>query len=279
VAVSLPADGAWRARLEEHGVETLAGDLLDEAFLRSLPAAGAVVFMAGRKFGSADDPALTWALNALLPGLVLRRFAGTPAVVFSTGNVYPLMPAPGPGANERQPPDPVGEYAQSCLARERVTQHCSMADGTPAVILRLNYAVDLRYGVLHDIASAVRRSEPVDLRMGHVNVIWQGDACACALRAIAHAAVPPLLLNMTGLDCLSVRDLAERLGALLGVEPRFANEESPTALLSDARALHALLRPRCVDPARMLEWTAAWLRDGGRGYGLPTHFETRNGAY
>ncbi|MDH3496896.1 MAG: NAD-dependent epimerase/dehydratase family protein, partial [Gemmatimonadota bacterium] len=192
------SDPALRQALERDGIPTVSCDLLDPAALTALPDAPNVVLMAGQKFGSTTDPAATWATNTLLPGLVAQRFADARLVAFSTGNVYPLTPVGRGGSVETDPPGPIGEYAQSALGRERVLTHLARRNGTPMAILRLNYAVEPRYGVLRDIADRVRRREPLDLAMSHVNVIWQRDANAVAIRAFAHCAVPPVVLNVTG---------------------------------------------------------------------------------
>jgi nucleoside-diphosphate-sugar epimerase len=279
IAVSrFQTPGLARA-LIAHGVETIACDLLDAHALANLPDTPNVLLMAGQKFGTAADPAATWALNAFLPAAVIQRFPAARMVVFSTGNVYPLVPAPGRGASESDPVGPVGEYAQSALARERLVTFFAARQGTPAALLRLNYAVELRYGVLRDLADRVVRRQPVDLGMGWVNVIWQRDANAVALRALAHGAVPPLVLNVTGPEQLRVRDLAARLGERLGVSPVFAGREADTALLSDASCCHALLGPPTVSAATALDWVAEWVRGGGGSLGKPTHFDERGGRF
>jgi nucleoside-diphosphate-sugar epimerase len=279
VAVSRFTEPGPRDALAAGGVEIVVADLLDPAALAALPDAPNVVFMAGQKFGTTGNPARTWALNAWLPAQVMQRFRGARVVVFSTGNVYPLVPVTGGGAREDHPPGPVGEYAQSALARERLVTYFGEAHHTPAVVLRLNYAVELRYGVLRDLADRVAARQPVDLTTGWVNVIWQRDANAVALRALADAAVPPLVLNVTGPEPLRVRDLAERLGARLGVAPAFAGREADTALLSNADRCRARFGPPTVAPGTLCDWVADWVRGGGRSLRKPTHYDERQGAF
>jgi nucleoside-diphosphate-sugar epimerase len=261
------------------GVETISCDLLDPHELRRLPDLPNVVLMAGQKFGTASDPATTWALNAFLPAAVIQRFPAARIAVFSTGNVYPLVPAASDGATEDGPVGPIGEYAQSALARERLVTFFAARQGTPVALLRLNYAVELRYGVLRDLADRLLRREAIDLTMGWVNVIWQRDACSVALRALAHVANPPLLLNVAGPEKLRVRDLGTRLGEVLGLAPVFVGEEADTALLSDASRCRARFGPPTVSAATALAWVAGWVGRGGGTLGKPTHFEERGGRF
>jgi nucleoside-diphosphate-sugar epimerase len=262
------------------GVETIASDLLADGALDALPDAPIVLFLAGMKFGSTGDLPATWAMNTFLPGLVARRYAGARIVALSTGNVYPLVPVGSGGATQTAEVGPVGEYAISCLGRERLFSYESARRGTPAALIRLNYANALRYGVVTDIARRVLAGEPVDLAMGHVNVIWQGDSNAQTLAAFAHATAPPLVLNVTGPETASVRDLATRLAVLLDVAPpRFQGQEAPTALLSDASRAWAMFGPPAVPLDTLLEWVAAWLRGGGRLLDKPTGFEKRDGRF
>ncbi|HEX9894490.1 MAG TPA: hypothetical protein VGA78_11235, partial [Gemmatimonadales bacterium] len=214
-----------------------------------------------------------------LPALVAERFPRARIVAFSTGNVYPLSPVSGPGPSESDPTGPVGEYAQSALARERVLEFFSQRLEIPMVILRLNYAVEPRYGVLRDIAEQVRSQQPVDVTMGWVNVIWQRDANAIALRALAHCRVPPLVLNLTGRPALSVRWLAQRFAERWGLEPRFRGDEAATALLSNAARAEALFGPNQVTIDEMMDRVAEWLDQGGRSLGKPTHYEMREGIF
>ena len=278
IGVARFSDGG-EAALRAHGVETVRCDLLDAAAVARLPDAANVVFLAGRKFGSTGDEAATWAVNAYLPGLVCERYRGSRVVALSTGNVYGLTPVVGGGSREEDPPRPVGEYAMSCLCRERVFEHFGRAHGTPVALVRLNYACDLRYGVLVDVARKVWAGEPIDLGMGHFNTVWQGDANAMILRALAHAAGPPWVVNVTGPDVLSVRVVAERFGARMGRLPRFTGTEADTALLSDARRGLELLGPMRIGTDRLIEWVADWLMRGGPSLGKPTHFESRDGRF
>ncbi len=265
--------------LGQAGIDVIRCDLLDTAQLAALPDAPNVVLMAGQKFGTRDDPSATWALNALLPGLVVRRFPTARFVVFSTGNVYPFSDARGSGPTEADPVGPIGEYAQSAVGRERIVTYLATKQRTCCTIMRLNYAVELRYGVLHDLAHRLVRREPIDLSMGWVNLIWQRDANAIALRLLAHAAVPPFVLNVTGSETLGVRSLALELARQLRVEPVFAGTEAPTALLSDASRARALFGAPTVDVGTLCTWVAAWVREGGPSLGEPTHFEEREGRF
>lgn len=268
-----------RAELEEAGVETVATDLMDGTRLASLPEAPNVVYMAGTKFGTTGAEHLTWAMNAYLPGRIAERYPRSRTVVFSTGNVYPLTPVAGGGACEDDPTGPVGEYAQSCLGRERVFEHASRSRGTPVVLLRLCYAIECRYGVLVDVAEAVRDGRPVDVAMPAVNVIWQGDACAYALRALAHAASPPLVLNVSGPETVSVRRLAQRFAELLGTEPRLTGEEGAVALLADSARAHRLFGYPRTTLGEMIELVAAWVRARRPTLAKPTHFQEREGRF
>jgi nucleoside-diphosphate-sugar epimerase len=279
LAASRFTDTAARARLDRAGIETIPADLLDRRQVEALPDAANVVFMVGSKFGTAGAEYRTWATNALVPSWVAERYAASRIVVFSSGNVYPLVPVGSGGATEATPPEPVGEHAQSCLARERIFEHHSRAAGTRVTLFRLNYAVELRYGVVMDVGLAVHDGRPVDLSMGDVNVIWQGDANAYALRALTISDAPPRVLNVTGPETISVRWLAEQLGARLGKEPRFVGEESPTALLSNAaEAFRCFGYPR-VPLGRVLDWTAGWIARGGPTLDKPTHFQERSGRF
>lgn len=271
-------NGAMRA-LQAAGVETIRADLADRAAVAALPEAANVVYMAGQKFGTRDQPTLTWAMNCYLPALCAERYAGVRAVVFSTGNVYPLMPIHGPGARETTPPAPLGEYAMSCLGRERLWEYFGERGGTRMAVVRLNYANALSYGVLTDIARRVWTGEAIDVTMGAVNVIWQGDANRLALAALAHASTPPFVVNVTGTETLSVRALAQELGDRLGRTPTIAGREAPDALLADTTRMREVLGYPHVPIGTLLDWTAQWLRDAGPLLDRPTHFETRNGSY
>ncbi len=266
-------------RLTEHGIEVRRLDLLDPAALQQLPEVPNLIFMAGQKFGTQGNPATTWAINAALPAYVAERFAGTRTVVFSTGNVYPLSPTDSLGPDEDAPVGPIGEYAMSCLARERIFQHYALTRTTPALIFRLNYAVELRYGVLVDTARRVLAGEPVPVAMGYVNLIWQGDASARALQSLAHTRSPAARLNVTGPERLSIRAIAEAFGRHFGRSPVFDGTEAPDALLSNAARSVELFGPPSVSPETLMAWTADWLRRGGRLLGKPTHFEERGGRF
>ena len=280
VAVSRWTSDAAEAALRSAGVQTLRADLRDQRSLAELPDAPNVVFMAGQKFGTSGSPATTWAMNAAVPAFVAERFAGARIVAFSTGNVYALTPSAGGGASESDDPAPVGEYAWSCLARERLFAAGSARHGTPVAIVRLNYAHALRYGVLTDLAVRIVARQPVDLAMGHVNVIWQGDANALALAALAHAAAPePYVVNVAGSDVLRVADLASALGTRLGIEPDFTGTERPDALLSRATRMRELLDHPLMPLDTLLDWVADWVARGGALLGKPTGFERRDGRF
>lgn len=268
-----------REDLHAAGIETITADLLSENSLQNLPEIENVILMAGRKFGSTGNESLTWTMNSYMPGRIAEKFRGSRLVVFSTGNVYPLTPVSHGGATEGSPVAPIGEYAQSCLSRERICTHFSSQFGTPMAILRLNYAIDLRYGILLDIAEKVYTEETVSLEMGNVNVIWQGDANGVALKAFTHCQSPPLILNVTGPETVSIRYLALRFGEIFNKSPRFESEEAPTALLSNAARCHQLFGYPRVSLGQMIEWVAEWVRLGGPTLHKPTHFEVRDGKF
>jgi nucleoside-diphosphate-sugar epimerase len=268
-----------RAELERHGVECIEADLLSRDALARLPDAANVVFMAGRKFGSTGSEWLTWAMNAHVPALVAERFARSRIVAFSTACVYPFVSTSGNGATESVPPTaPSGEYANSCVARERMFEHFSHQYRTPGRLLRLSYAIDMRYGVLHDVAQKVLRREPIDLAMGHANVIWQGEANEWALRALAHCETPTTPLNLSG-PRISVREVANALGRRLGEPPVLQGQEAGTAWLVDCTEAFQLFGPPRVGLEQMLDWTADWVQHGGASLGKPTHYEARDGKY
>ena len=279
IAVARFTNDNLRSQLAAQGVEIVTSDLLEPGALAKLPDVANVIYMAARKFGTTGSEHLSWAINTYLPGLVAERYRNSRIVAFSTGNVYPLRPVQEGGAVESTPCDAQGEYAQSALGRERMFEYGSHRWGTPVTILRLNYAVELRYGVLVDIGRAVFERRPIDLGMGSVNVIWQGDANSACLRSLAHCQSPPLLLNLTGHEILSVRHIAHEFGEHFGIEPSFAFEEAPTALLSDATKAHRLLGRPEVSTGEMIEWIADWIQQGGVMLGKPTHFQTRDGKF
>jgi nucleoside-diphosphate-sugar epimerase len=279
IGVARFSSAGVEAELQRHGIETIRCDLLDEEALRRLPDAPNVLCLAGMKFGATGRESLTWAMNTHLPALVCRKFARSRIVAFSTGNIYGLVPATGGGSLETDPPALVGEYAMSCLGRERVFEHFSRTQGTEIALVRLNYACDLRYGVLVDLGQKVLAGAPVDLGMGWFNTIWQGDANAMTLRCFDHVASPPLVLNLTGPELLNVRETCEKLGKLLARKPIFLGTESPTALLSNARRAFDLVgRPR-VSADQLMAWVAHWLLRGGPTLNKPTHFEARDGRF
>ncbi len=279
IAVARFSQPALRTKLESWGVKTVACDLLDRNALATLPASRNLIFMAGQKFGTTGAPSQTWAMNSYMPALVAERFTEARIVVFSTGNVYPLTPIAQGGAVESDPPEPVGEYANSCLGRERIFEHFSLTRGLRCAIMRLNYAIELRYGVLLDIAVKVQQGQPVDLSMGTANVIWQGDANAQALALLDHCATPPFVLNVTGPETVSVRRVAERFGQILGVAPHFTGSEAPTALLNNAAKAQRLFGYPRVALDQIIDWTAAWVQAGGVTLNKPTHFESRDGRF
>jgi nucleoside-diphosphate-sugar epimerase len=280
IAVSRWTSPAAESALRSHDVETLRADLLDQAAVRALPSVPNVVFMAGQKFGTSGSPAATWAMNAAVPAFVAEQFAGRRVVVFSTGNVYPLTPPAQGGSVETDEPAPVGEYAYSCLARERLFAAASARHGTLVAIVRLNYAHDLRYGVLTDLAVRIAKRQPIDRSMGYVNVIWQGDANAHALAALARTVAPqPFVVNVAGPDVLRVADLAAALGRRLGVEPVLTGTEAPDALLSRGTRMRELLTDPLLPLDVLLDWVADWVGRGGPVLGKPTGFEKRDGRF
>jgi len=280
IAVSRWTNRETARALEAHDVETIGADLLSPRELGALPDVPNVVFMAGQKFGTSGNPSATWAMNAAVPAFVAERFAGVRTVVFSSGNVYPLTPPARGGSRETDPVAPVGEYAYSCLARERIFGAAAARHHTPIAIVRLNYAHDLRYGVLTDLALRIARGEPIDRAMGYVNVIWQGDANVFALASLAKASAPePFVVNVAGQETHRVADLARALGERLGVEPVLAGAEGADALLSNASRMRELVDHPLLPVDTLLDWVAAWVRAGGPLLGKPTGFERRDGRF
>jgi dTDP-4-dehydrorhamnose reductase len=279
IGVARFSDASVRDRLEGWGVETIACDLLDRSAVDALPRVPNIVFAAGHKFGAKDNQGLTWAMNTHVPALVADSFRGARIVSFSTGNVYPLSTIGRQAADERTLPAPVGEYAQSCIGRERMFEYFAAKHRTPGRLFRLNYAIDMRYGVLFDIASKVHRGEPVDVTMGYVNVIWQGDANAQVLRLLRHCTTPPTPINCTGPETLSVRWLAGEFAARLGMQVQITGQEASTALLSDTTEAARLFGYPLVPLGAMLDWVADWVRNGGPSLGKPTKFEVRDGTF
>jgi nucleoside-diphosphate-sugar epimerase len=279
IGVARFSDSAARAQLEARGIETIACDLLDETAIKALPKAKNIIFMAGRKFGAEGDLSLTWAMNAHVPALVAQAFRESRIVAFSTGCVYPFVPVDGKGADESVAPNPPGEYAQSCVGRERMFEYFSRQFSTPGRLFRLNYAIDMRYGVLHDIATKIVGGKPIDVSLGHVNFIWQGDASSQALRCLAHCDTPTSPINVSGHEILAVGDLAAKLGARLGREPIIVGTEEPTAWLTNtARAVKMFGLP-VVDTERLIAWTADWVARAMPSLGKPTKYEVRDGRY
>ncbi|MEA2822945.1 MAG: hypothetical protein QOJ86_4949 [Bradyrhizobium sp.] len=279
IGVARFSDPGVKDWLEVRGIETINCDLLDEAALRYLPQAPNILFMAGRKFGAEGDLPLTWAMNSHVPALVAQAFSRSRIVAFSTGCVYPFVKVDGSGADESVAPDPPGEYAQSCVGRERMFEYFSRAYSTPGRLFRLNYAIDMRYGVLHDIASKILHGTPIDVSLGHVNFIWQGDAASQALRCLAYCDVPTSPINVSGHEILSVRGLAAKLGALLGREPVIVGSEQPTAWLTDTSQAVKLFGLPVVDTERLIAWTADWVARSMPSLGKPTKYEVRDGRY
>lgn len=279
IGVSRFRDAAMRTDLEQHGIETITADLLDEKALSALPDAPNVIYMAGMKFGATGQEPLTWAMNTFLPGLVCQRFPRSRIAAFSTGNVYGLVPVNSGGSREGDTPQPAGEYAQSCLGRERLFEYHAQKNDTPVSLIRLNYACDLRYGVLVDIAQKVWRGEPVDVTMGHFNTIWQGDANALSLQFLEHAAAPAWKINLTGSAILRVRDVAEALAQKFGRPLMITGQEAPDALLSDSSLCRQLFAEPSLPESQLIDWVASWVQNGGPLLGKPTHFESRDGKF
>ncbi len=279
IAVSRFSEDGLRDELNGLGIETLVADLLDDDQLRHLPDVKNVLYLAGQKFGTNGKESFTWAMNTYLPGIVAQKYRNSRIVVFSTGNVYPFSAVSIGGVAEEDPTGPIGEYAQSCLGRERIFQFFAAKYRTPVFIYRLNYANDVKYGVLLEILKSVNSGAPIDLSTGHVNVIWQGDANEMAIRALHHCAVPAKIVNITGPETVSVRWVAQQFGMLLGKVPQFKNEEKSTALLSNAsEAFHLFGYPQ-VTLKRMIEILAEWVTRGGETINKPTHFQEREGKF
>jgi nucleoside-diphosphate-sugar epimerase len=280
IGVARFSSAAARRDLDQHGIETIACDLLDRKAVETLPRTPNVIFMAGMKFGATGDLPQTWAMNVYVPAIVAETFAASRIVAFSTGCVYPFVPVESGGATEdtRTIP-PCGDYANSCVGRERMFSYFSALHSTPGRLFRLNYAIDMRYGILHDIARRVHGGKEIDLTMGHVNVIWQGDANSVALRCLAHATTPTSPLNVTGPETISIRWLAEEFGGLMGRNPRTVGAEAATSWLNNASRMNAEFGYPRVPLMRMVEWTADWVANERESLGKPTHYEVRDGQY
>jgi nucleoside-diphosphate-sugar epimerase len=279
IAVSRFPDARARRWLEERGVKTISADLLERKAVDKLPVAENVLFLAGLKFGTAQNPAQTWAVNTIIPALVAEHYAGARIVALSTGNVYPPRALASGGSVESDALTPLGEYANAAVGRERVFEFFSRRDGTRIAMLRLFYAVELRYGVLRDIADKIWKGQPVDISNGHFNCIWQGDANEMVIRSLPLAGSPPTAFNLTSANIHPVRQVAKRLGQLLGKPVKFTGQEGKTALAGDTSKLRSLLGEPGTELDTMLRWTADWVRRGGRSLGKPTHFEARDGRY
>jgi len=279
IGVARFSEPGLKDELNQSGIETIVADLLQEEQLEALPDVKNVLYLAGTKFGTIGKESFTWAMNSYLPGRVAQKFKNSRIVVFSTGNVYHLTPVTYGGATENHIPEPVGEYAQSCLGRERLFQYYCTQNNTPTLLYRLNYANDVSYGVLLDIAKAVEHGKPIDLRMGNVNVIWQGDANEIAIRALHHCEVPAKLLNVTGPETVSVRWIAEEFGKHFNKTPQFENEENTTALLSNAGESFRLFGYPKMTLQNMIQLLSAWVKYGGKTMNKPTHFQEREGKF
>lgn len=277
--VSAVFDDRARRKLESLGVKTIKTDLLAPGALDKLPEAANVIYMCGQKFGSTGAEWFTWGINVLLAGLAAGRYRDSRIVAYSSGNIYPFVPVSSGGAVESTPPAPVGEYAMSCLGRERMFDYYSETNKTKVLHFRLNYAAELRYGILLDVAEKVRQGLPVDVTMGNVNVAWQGYVNAVTLRCLALADSPPRVLNVTGPETVSIRWLATRFGELLGKPPKIVGEEAPNVLLSNAAQCHKLFGYPQISVETLVEWVAQWVTSGGETLGKPTHYETRDGKF
>ena len=280
IGVARFSEKGLRGKLERQGIECIACDLLDRAALERLPRPKNVVFMAGHKFGASGEPWFTWAMNVAVPHMVAEHFRDSRIVAFSTACVYPYVETAGSGATEATPTvPPPGDYTASCVGREQMFFHGSRRYGTPGRLVRLSYAIDMRYGVLHDVALSVFKGNPVDVAMGYVNVIWQGDANEQALRLLAHCTAPASPINVTGPEKVSIRWLAGEFGKRFAKKPNFTGKEAPTAWLIDTTQAMKLFGAPRVPLAQMLEWVADWVSRGGESLGRPTHFDTRDGRY
>ncbi len=279
IGVSRFSNEKEKKHIESFGIETIQGDLLEPDFINSLPKVKNVIFLAGMKFGAEGKLPFTWAMNSYVPAMVAEHFKESRIVAFSTGCVYPLVSVESGGAVETDRPFAVGEYAQSCLGRERMLEYGSIKYNTPVSLIRLNYAVEMRYGVLVDIATKVKNRQPVDLSMGYFNLIWQGDSNNMVLRALGHCESPAKIFNITGPEILSVRDLAKEFGRLFGIEPKLTGEEEKTAFLSNSQLADSFFGRPEIPVNQILKWVAEWINDGHGLLGKPTHFEVRDGKY
>lgn len=279
IGVSRFSDEKAKAELQANGIETISCDLLNDEELFALPDAENVIYLAGNKFGTTGKESFTWAMNAYLPGRVAEKYKQANIVAFSSGNVLPFVPVTSGGVAEDTTPEPIGEYAQSCLGRERIFEYFAKKNQTPTLIYRLNYAVDFRYGVVLEIAKSVKAGKAIDLSTENVNVIWQGDANEIAIRSLLHCRTPAKILNVTGPEILSIRWIAQQFGVLFGIEPKFINEPVGTALLNNASECHRLFGYPKVTIREIIDITAAWLNAGGDEFGKATHFQERGGKF
>ena len=279
IGVSRFSNPAEREKLEGWGIKTLAGDLMDTSFVDALPQAPQVIFMAGMKFGATGNESATWAMNTLLPANVCRRYSDSRIAAFSTGNVYGLVPLSSGGSCETDEPNPRGEYAMSCLGRERSFEHFSHTCGLKVSLLRLNYACELRYGVLVDLATKIQQGEPIDLLMPMANVIWQRDANAIALLSLEYASSPPFVLNLAGPEQMSIRRVCERLAARLDRPVRFIGQEANEAILSNGQKGHRLFGYPTLGLDELTDRVADWIKAGGSLLGKRTKFEVRDGKF
>jgi nucleoside-diphosphate-sugar epimerase len=279
IAVSRFSSAGIVEELNHEGIETITCDLLERDEVAKLPLFPNVLFLSGRKFGSTDRPDLTWATNTIIPAHIAFHYRASRIVAFSTGNVYPLVKVNSGGSVESDTREPIGEYAQSCLGRERVFEYYSQEYGTPCLLFRLNYAVDLRYGVLVDIARKVHGGEAIDLKVPAFNAIWQGDANSYALRCLEHCATPARAMNVTGPEIISVRRAAEYFARAFQRDALFCGEESDRALLSNASLCHSLLGYPEVALGELMEWVAHWVARGGESLNKPTKFEVVDGKF
>lgn len=279
IGVSRGSDEIAVKFMEDNGVKVIKADLLDKEKLYALPECENVIYMAGKKFGTNGNEWQTWAMNATLPAFVADKFKKSRIVVFSSGNIYPITPVAGGGCDENCRPLPNGEYAMSCLARERAFEYAANAYGTKVFTYRLNFAVDLRYGVLYDLAEKIIKGEPISLSTPCFNFIWQGSANEIALRGLLYAESPAKIVNVTGPETVSIEKAAKELGGYLGKEPIFENDNGTDAYLNDASLAAELFGYPSVSAKTLIRWQAEWILDGGRSLNKPTHFEERKGNY
>ncbi len=279
IGVARFSETGIREKLNHAGIETIRCDLMDPQQVQALPDAENVIFMAGRKFGSVGSEPLTWMMNVIVPGIVAERYQKSNLLVFSTGCVYSLSTPESGGSKESDFPEPVGEYANSCLGRERIFQYYSEKHGTKVQLYRLNYSIDCRYGVLVDVARKIISNQPIDLGVSYVNIIWQGDACNRALLGLEHTGTPATILNITGPELLHIKDIAEQFGKLLGKEVHFTGKDNGAYYLSNAsRSIELYGLPK-IKPEQMIQWVADWINQGGNLLDKPTHFEVTNGQF